>query len=245
MRMFVPSVSSPVLRLYSWKPEALSLGRFQNAAQALDLDRCLGDGVPIVRRMTGGGVMYHGHELTYSLVCTPEYISSVSIQESFRVLTRFLLLFYRRLGLEARFACDVAQVEGRLGVKTEFCYAGRERYDILIDGRKIGGNAQRRTRELIFQHGSIPLSSDVDRGLSYMRNAAPGCRARTTSLVECGIDAARTCLEMELIAAFEESSGADLRESVLATDEQSLFNCLKNKKYNSDNWNLTGGRNGD
>jgi lipoate-protein ligase A len=45
----------------------------------------------------------------------------------------------------------------RLGQKTAFCFAGKEEYDLLIKGRKMGGNAQRRFKDVIFQHGSIPI----------------------------------------------------------------------------------------
>ena len=105
---FTPETSTPVLRLYGWSPPALSLGRFQKAAEVLDLDRCREAGVPIVRRITGGGVIYHAEELTYSLVCSPSHLpAATSIKESFRLLTSFLLAFYRSLGLAAEYAVDL------------------------------------------------------------------------------------------------------------------------------------------
>ena len=54
---FDPISSQPVLRLYGWNPPTLSLGRFQKAAEVLDLERCTAEGVAVVRRMTGGGVI--------------------------------------------------------------------------------------------------------------------------------------------------------------------------------------------
>src|SRR5512138_1693627 len=91
---FDPNRSLPVLRLYGWSPAALSLGRFQNAEDVLDLDRCQAAGIPVVRRITGGGIIYHAAELTYSLVCAPYHLTpAASIKESFRILTSFLLSF--------------------------------------------------------------------------------------------------------------------------------------------------------
>ncbi|MDD2310841.1 MAG: lipoate--protein ligase family protein [Desulfuromonadaceae bacterium] len=171
LRSFDPATSLPILRLYGWNPPALSLGRFQKAAEVLDLARCRADGVAIVRRVTGGGVIYHADELTYSLVCSPEQIPATgSIKDSFRVLTGFLLAFYRGLGLEPAYAADVVPEGSRLGERTAFCFAGRESFDIIAGGRKIGGNAQRRLKGIIFQHGSIPLRNRAATGLSYMRD---------------------------------------------------------------------------
>ena len=68
LRSFDPVSSPPILRLYGWSPPALSLGRFQKADQVLDLERCRADGVAVVRRVTGGGVIYHADELTLSLI---------------------------------------------------------------------------------------------------------------------------------------------------------------------------------
>src|SRR6185369_10479554 len=165
LRSFDPESSLPVLRLYGWNPPALSLGRFQKAAEVLNLERCRQDDITIVRRITGGGVIYHADELTYSIVCAPGQIPpAASVKDSFRVLTGFLLAFYRRLGLDAAYALDVAPAGTCLGERTAFCFAGKESFDILADGCKIGGNAQRRTKRLIFQHGSIPLVNRAHTG---------------------------------------------------------------------------------
>jgi lipoate-protein ligase A len=166
LHSFDPALSLPVLRLYGWNPPALSLGRFQKAAEVLDMERCRDDGVAIVRRMTGGGVIYHADELTYSLVCAPGQIPPASsIKDSFRVLTGFLLAFYRALGLDAAYAVDAAPEGTRLGERTAFCFAGKESFDILANGRKIGGNAQRRLKGVIFSARLDP--------------AAKSCRDRT------------------------------------------------------------------
>src|SRR4051812_14673902 len=78
LRCFDPVRSLPVLRIYGWNPPALSLGRYQDAAAALHLSLCAHDGVPVVRRMTGGGIIFHALELTYSIVCAPGHIGEVA-----------------------------------------------------------------------------------------------------------------------------------------------------------------------
>ncbi|MDD2580628.1 MAG: lipoate--protein ligase family protein [Desulfuromonadaceae bacterium] len=241
LRSFDPATSLPVLRLYGWNPPALSMGRFQKAAEVLDLGRCRVDGVAVVRRVTGGGVIYHADELTYSLVCAPGQIPPASsIKDSFRVLTGFLLAFYRGLGLEAFYAVDVIPGGGRLGERTAFCFAGKESFDIIVNGNKIGGNAQRRLKGAIFQHGSIPLYNRAVTGLSYMRDQAPEHAEGTLSLAECGVHGDVKCLKESLAAAFGSYFGVELLRDLLSAEEQADMERLLLNKYSTEQWNLEG-----
>ena len=241
LRSFDPAASLPVLRLYGWDPPALSLGRFQKAAAVLDLERCAADGIAVVRRVTGGGVIYHADELSYSLVCAPGQIPPASsIKDSFRVLTGFLLAFYRALGIDAAYATDVVPEGTRLGERTAFCFAGKESFDILANGRKMGGNAQRRLKGVIFQHGSIPLHNRAVTGLSYMREQAPEHAGGTLSLADCGVSADIHGLEKSLAAAFGSYFGVELRSDVLSETERADMERLLVSKYATEQWNLGG-----
>jgi lipoate-protein ligase A len=241
LRSFDPATSLPLLRLYGWDPPALSLGRFQKAAEVLDLEHCRADGVPVVRRVTGGGVIYHADEMTYSLVCSPAQIPpAASIKDSFRVLTSFLLSFYRSLGIDAAYALDTAPEGSRLGERTPFCFAGKESFDILANGRKIGGNAQRRLKGVIFQHGSIPLQNRAVHGLTYMRDQSPEHAAGAASLAEFDIRRNRDDLLHALTAAFGSSFGVTLQRGELTGAEQVDADTLRAGKYCSDQWNLEG-----
>lgn len=236
---FDPASSQPILRLYGWKPPALSLGRFQDAAAVLDLDRCRAGGVPIVRRITGGGVIYHADELTYSIVCAPPHLPPTpSIKESFRHLTAFLLTFYGKLGLHPRYAADHGG-DRRLGERTPFCFAGHESHDILIGGRKIGGNAQRRLKEVIFQHGSIPLVNRAEEGGAFMRERPLAIGEGTVSLCEAGVAGGEAELKILLAESFREGMAVLLQEDPLSPREESTVGELLGK-YLDDRWNLDG-----
>jgi lipoate-protein ligase A len=240
LRSFDPAVSLPVLRIYGWNPPSLSLGRYQKAADILDLERCRNDGVAVVRRITGGGVIYHADELTYSLVCAPGQIPPTSsIKDSFRVLTGFLLRFYRALGLVALYAVDSVPEGTRLGERTAFCFAGKESFDILANGFKIGGNAQRRLKEVIFQHGSIPLLNRAATGLTYMTDQAPEHAGGTISLADCGVNADWKSLVPVLTTAFSGYFDSELQCDVLSEREQAETE-LCTAKYRADLWNLEG-----
>jgi len=240
-RCFDPAVSPPVLRLYGWQPPALSLGRFQKARDDLDLDRCLADKLTVLRRITGGGVIYHADELTYSLVCSPrQFPSASSVKDSFRVLTSFLLEFYRALGLPAGYAVDQASPGVRLGERTPLCFAGKESYDILVHGRKIGGNAQRRSREIIFQHGSIPLHDRLSEGLHYLKVRPQGLAQATSCLSAEGITDIPESLKQLLTHQFENQLVTELHPGALTDQEQALSEKLAKEKYRNDHWNLKG-----
>lgn len=240
-RCFDPSCSAPVLRLYGWQPAALSLGRFQKASDDLDLQHCEADGLTVVRRITGGGAIFHADELTYSLVCAPQQIpTAASVKDSFRALTSFLLGFYRALGLQAGYAVDLAPAGSSLGARTPLCFAGRENYDIVLSGRKIGGNAQRRSRQVIFQHGSIPLQNRVGQGVQYLKIRPQGVEQTATCLADEGIAVDCDQLKQTLLQQFARQLGTVVQPDRLTVQEQVLSERLKHEKYVVDCWNLEG-----
>lgn len=233
--------SQPVLRLYGWEPPAFSVGRFQRAEEALHLERCTAAGIPVVRRITGGGVIYHAAELTYAVVCAPRHISDArGVKESFRALTGFLLRFYGDLGIDASWAVDSRSRDGRLGVRTPLCFAGQEEYDIVADGRKIGGNAQRRLKDVIFQHGSVPLCCALAEALPFFRETPPGLLEGATSLAELGVSADPAWLRERLAAAFGEALGVALVPSTLSAEEKATAARLGAERYGEDAWNIHG-----
>ncbi|HEY6007051.1 MAG TPA: lipoate--protein ligase family protein [Geobacteraceae bacterium] len=238
---FDPERSAPVLRLYGWAPPALSLGRFQDAAAVLDLERCAAAGVPVVRRITGGGVIYHAAELTYALVCAPHQLPPArSVKESFRILTGFLLRFYSGLGLSPCYAVDHAVAGTRFGERTPFCFAGKESYDILVSGRKLGGNAQRRLRNAIFQHGSVPLANHARHGSGFLREPPEEVGESSVSLGELGIEAPEDSLRQGLAEAFATDLGVVLERDSLSDSEQAQAERLRREKYAVTAWNRDG-----
>ena len=241
---FEPSSSLPILRLYGWEPPALSVGRFQNPDELVDLETEKTCTVPVVRRMTGGGAIFHRDEITYSIICSQEQIqSSSSVKESFRLLTSFLLGFYRALGLDAAYAVDRFPGDRMLGERTPFCFAGRESYDILIGGRKIGGNAQRRTRKLIFQHGSIPLTVPDPDSLSFLKTGPYEISSNSTSLFSEGISLEACVLKEMLKEQFSESLGAVLLPDSITSSEERHSQMLASAKYADSAWNMEGSSN--
>ncbi|MCP4652080.1 MAG: lipoate--protein ligase family protein [Candidatus Omnitrophica bacterium] len=142
----------PTFRMYEWSEPFFSIGYHQNR-KALDGDQS----IPFVRRITGGAAILHDSELTYSLVCSLGDLNlSKGVRQSYRQLCIFLIEFYSQLGIKAEFACENSSIE--LSNYKDWCFSSLEHFDLVAGGKKIGGNAQCRKKDIIFQHGSIPLA---------------------------------------------------------------------------------------
>ncbi len=192
-----------VLRLYSWQSPSITYGFSQEPRDLIDLEACEKDGVEVAKRITGGGVLFHDQELTYSFVCSKSDISEPSgVFVDYRNICQFLLNFYTSLGLPARYALDQADFKQR-SAPDELCSAAHEKYDLVIDGKKIGGNAQKRNRQAIFQHGSIPVSINWDFVRKYLHALPKNISASVTSLSEqLAVVPEKCVLEQKLIEAF-------------------------------------------
>ena len=146
--------AQPLFRLYGWE-SSVSIGISQDFETLVQQDKSL---TPYretyAKRMTGGGILYHGHDLSYSLVIPSVWMRGLSVKESYEKITAFVLDFYQELGLDAHWAKDDAQITLQ---QSSYCQKGYEPYDVIVHGHKMGGNAQKRTKKAIFQHGSIPL----------------------------------------------------------------------------------------
>ncbi len=221
----------PILRLYGWKA-ALSLGRFSKAERSVDMQRLKQQKITCVRRMTGGGVLVHGGDLSYALILPRRLLKQQGVKESYRRLCAFLISLYEKLGQEAFFAG-----ERRLeGARSDVCLAENEPYDIMIGGRKMGGNAQRHTRNALFQHGSLPMQLDETRFAPLFLGDSGLERAAT--LQRLGQELDYEALSDLLKEAFCETFGAELLPETLCASEEQLAETLLAGKYSQERWNL-------
>ncbi|MCX8204777.1 MAG: lipoate--protein ligase family protein [Candidatus Nezhaarchaeota archaeon] len=217
------------VRLYAWRPSAVSIGFFQSLRHEVNLDECRRLGVDVVRRITGGGAVYHDSrgEVTYSVVASEEDL--------------------RRLGLDAAIqpsyeALCGGIIEGLklLGVSAEF----RPINDIVVSGRKISGSAQTRRAGVILQHGTLLLKSDIATMFKVLKvskekvsdKAIKAVEERVTNVFkELGREIELNEVIEALVKGFEKSLGVKLVEGELTPLELSLAEELK-EKYASREW---------
>lgn len=172
----------PVLRLYTWDPPAVSIGRFQSAA-AVNSDACLKRGFDIVRRATGGRAVLHRKELTYSVAArTDSPLFSSSIPGTYRLIASGIVAGLRHLGLPAEMVSRRSRHAGLVQKKPKeaACFSSPSWYEIVVNGRKLVGSAQRRDSRAFLQHGSILLDYDPRLEAEVMAGAC--CDDRVTSI---------------------------------------------------------------
>jgi lipoyl(octanoyl) transferase len=137
------TATQPTIRFYRWDHPALSFGYFGKfddvANQESERD--------IVRRWTGGGIVFHGEDLTYSIVIPAS--SPAFSESSMSIYERTHRAIQSALGSDTELA-SIASAK-----ISESCFANPVRADVLLNGRKIAGAAQRRTRRGLLQQGSI------------------------------------------------------------------------------------------
>ncbi|MDQ2730025.1 MAG: hypothetical protein M3Y56_00055, partial [Armatimonadota bacterium] len=92
--------SPVVLRLYGWNRPAVTLGRFQDAARAVDWELCRRKGIEVVRRPTGGRAVYHDTDLTFTLLFPEAAGGGHSIRESYGLVANALSRSFCRFGLD-------------------------------------------------------------------------------------------------------------------------------------------------
>jgi lipoate-protein ligase A len=139
------------LRIYRWSEATVSLGYFQNEA---DRDRdprlC---GLPIVRRLSGGGAILHHHEQTYSCVIPPTHQLAQTPYQLYEQIHSTVRDWLRQQGISALFRNSASDAH-----EDQFlCFRREAAADLVVNGHKILGSAQRRRRGAVLQHGSLLL----------------------------------------------------------------------------------------
>jgi lipoate-protein ligase A len=150
----MPHLQKPVLRFYSWSVPAASFGYFQKFAEVERITALR----PLVRRPTAGGLVPHDRDWTYSLLFPPYHIRhSLAAVESYRRVHLWIQAAFAALGVQTDLALRCRKAgPGR-------CFVGYETSDVLWQGQKIAGAAQRRNRDGLLIQGSVqppPLSID-------------------------------------------------------------------------------------
>ena len=150
-----PQLRHPVLRFYGWSEAAASFGYFQKYANVAALTTLR----PLVRRPTGGGLVPHEADWTYSLVFPPEHPwYSLSAVESYRRIHKWIQASLARCGVQTELSSTSQKEPGGQ------CFAGAEKFDVLWNKRKMAGAAQRRTRNGLLIQGSLqPIPPSIPR----------------------------------------------------------------------------------
>jgi lipoyl(octanoyl) transferase len=148
-------IGRPVLRFYSWKEPAATFGysqRFQEIAAWTKLR-------PLIRRITGGGLVPHDADWTYTLIFPPSHPwYALRADESYRRLHEWVAAAFAAMEVAAQLSpCCEKPAPGQ-------CFVGAEKFDVLAGGRKIAGAAQKRNKlGLLIQGSAQPGAQSLSR----------------------------------------------------------------------------------
>ncbi len=147
------------LRFYAWRNPTLSLGYFQHYESARAEPRWRD--VPIVRRPSGGGAIWHDADLTYALILPRSHPSAHQPARLYRAVHNAFAITLKNEGLDAYRRADRPSLVEPPRPGPFLCFLDHDREDILIEGHKILGSAQRRRPRAILQHGSLLLHTSA------------------------------------------------------------------------------------
>jgi lipoate-protein ligase A len=224
LRLNAEGKSPNTVRFWRWKPSAISIGCFQSLEREVDLAVAKKYGVDVVRRITGGGAVFHDHdgELTYSVVCRQGDVSD-DIIESYRLICGGLVNGFERLGLWAEF---------------------RPVNDVQANEKKISGSAQTRRWGSVLQHGTVLISPDVRRMFELLKVSPEKISDKfiasvfervTTAERELGRRPSFDEVRSAMSEGFKRAFDVELVEGELTAGELELANELK-PKYASEEW---------
>ena len=148
-------IGAPVLRFYGWTEPAATFGYSQRYAEVAQWTSLR----PLIRRITGGGLVPHDADWTYSLNVPPEAEwYRLRAEESYRRLHEWVAAAFAAVAVAAELSpCCAKELPGQ-------CFAGAEKFDVLAEGRKIAGAAQKRNKLGLLIQGSVqPAKHNVTR----------------------------------------------------------------------------------
>ncbi|HJO03125.1 MAG TPA: hypothetical protein QGG47_04030 [Acidobacteriota bacterium] len=170
------------MRWYAWARPTVSLGYAQRWREGFDPCFAGRFGVDLVRRRTGGRAVLHADELTYALTGpAARGPFAGGVLPTYQVIAEGLVVGLRRLGADV---C-LERARGRRDrAAPGACFAARALHEVVGDGRKLLGSAQRRAAGRVLQHGSLPLGPPDPRLWGVLGSTGAGAARDSVGLYE-------------------------------------------------------------
>ena len=221
----------PTLRLYRWKPSAVSIGTFQGMHDEVAIDFCKSEGIDYIRLITGGGAVYHDYngEITYSILMPKKHpLAKADIIESYKLLCGGIIKALNHLGIN----------------NAEF----KPINDVVVGSKKVSGNAMTRRHGCVLQHGTILLDLDVQRMFTILKVPQEKISDKMISDVKERVTSVQDILarpvtvdelRKALTQGFSDALKIELLTSKLSAEESQVAMKLAKEKYSTDEWNFS------
>jgi lipoate-protein ligase A len=225
------------LRFYQWSPSAVSIGRFQTLADEIQVDNCRKHGVDIVRRITGGGAVYHDQdgEITYSIVAKTSDLGCKDLD---------MLSAYQKICSGLNEAVKI------LGAQAEYRPPDPKRCpNLAISGKKISGNAQTSKKGVLLQHGTFLLDINHEKMFTFIKVPwaktlndvlAVSKRKLTSARQELNSYFSTQEAYQALIKGFEKALNVKFVEKSLTEYERNLAEKYRKERFVTEDWNSLG-----
>jgi len=155
LRNRVAGLVPNTLRFYRWKPSAVSIGRFQKLEDEVILENCRRLGVDVVRRISGGGTVFHDEkgEVTYSVVAATTDMGTKDVAEVY-----------------SRIYAAVSDALRLIGIASDYSPGNLKNCpNLTVNAKKISGSAQANKSGVVLQHGTLLMSVDLPKMFTVLR----------------------------------------------------------------------------
>jgi len=224
------------VHFYTWLKPTASLGCSQEVSRVVNLEECQRRGVEVVRRMTGGKMVLHHLEVTYSVASGETAVFSSTLEDSYRLISEALIEGLELMGLRPALASATSGAYARSNLP---CFAYPARNEVEIAGKKIIGRAQKRAGRYFIQHGSIPLVSELELLMAISFGLPPARQASLTSIsAELGRAISYQQAVDYFIEGFKSYFNLEFKSLVLAPSELNQIKEIESVKYANPDWTL-------
>ncbi|MFQ6109269.1 MAG: biotin/lipoate A/B protein ligase family protein, partial [Candidatus Aminicenantales bacterium] len=225
------------LRFYRWKRPTASIGYSQKVSKVVDIDYCRKNGIDIVRRITGGKMVLHHKEVTYSVCSSDEEIFPPNLAGSYFLVSRALMRGLERMGLHPSLADSSPDFYTRGNLP---CFSYPARNEVEVMGKKIIGSAQKRVGSKFLQHGSIPLEEDEELLKSVSTLPEKCSTIRMISLHKAlGKKVSFDWAVEHLKQGFSEFFRVRFRLKTFNSDEMDAIRQIQRQKYENHSWTFS------
>lgn len=181
-------VQQPILHFYEWERPSITYGHFIEPSKFLNLSSAEARGIDCARRPTGGGIVFHLWDLAFSvLVPAQSNFFSLNTLDNYAFVNQAVLRAVQKfLGEEKEFSLTPTDHAAAMEDCKRFCMAQPTKYDVVLQGRKIAGAAQRKTRQGFLHQGTIALmmpEMDILRDVLHDGGIAAAMMAHTYPLM--------------------------------------------------------------
>ncbi len=240
--------SLPTIRFYNWGPSTVSCGYNQEVAKEINFAALKKHDFGFVRRPTGGRVVLHDNEVTYSVISPLEGRLSGNVTESYSEISKALAKGLELMSINVDFEKGNLSSEHQRQAANP-CFTSSSRYELSYQRQKIIGSAQVRKNNCLLQHGSILLNYNQSKLAQIMPGLTENQKDRLANYLKRKTIAINEILSVPkgfdeavkfFINGFKEKWIVDefVTSKNLEPYELEIAERLRLTKYLTDEWNL-------